>query len=460
MPTHIVPDDHATIADAISDPICDRILIAPGTYGGGISLSATVIDKTLVGNGPGVIFTGTVTTGGTGGLYICGLENLTLQAGLNVGGGTLRTQMSDCTLSGTGGSSSCIAASSGSLIMTDCTISTAASFGISALSTAGDITIRGTNTVGRSSGTGTAALHVLNGRTMTIDGSVDVTGLWTNAMNIEATGGFILGSGSVTASTQTVTTGINVQAGSIEFNEFVFVGSSAASGTGIRCSAGAVEITGTGSLDRTQRGIHASGSGSIVTVNRMSIGATTGHNHGVFAETSSNVNLYGCTIENCVGQTGLDGSACHIVTGADVVFDSKDSVDDETTIVNRIENCTSFTNQDGGAIHVNGSGTTLTAYALRIVNCATLGTGSGGAVRAEAGAVVNLGRLLNETDGDTGEDGAVSYAGWDAFDSGRVDQGGVTIELCEALDGGAISADASTVNVVNARLRANHARRT
>jgi len=180
----------------------------------------------------------------------------------------------------------------------------------------------------------------------------------------------------------------------------------------------------------------------------------------VFAETGSEVILYGCTIENCIGQTSFDGSAVHVVTGADVVFDSKDGEDDGTTIINRIENCTSFTNQDGGAIYVNGSGSTFLANALRVVNCIAPGTGSGGALRAEAGSVVTLGRLVNETDGTSGENGAVSYAGWDAFDSGRVDQGGVAISGCEALDGGAISADASTVTIVNARLSGNHARRT
>lgn len=458
MATCTVPGDFATIALAVASAGCDTILVSPGTYAG-FAPSAVTSNKLVIGTAPGVIVTGTVTTGGSGNSFRCRLENMTLQAGVTVGGGALQTEIVECTLNGTAGSSSCISVTD-TTIIEDIIISTAsATYGIIVQNAAGELTINGTNTVNRLSGTGTGAIRLLNNKPIIINGSVDVTGLWTNALIVETTGGTVTGTGSITASSQTIVTGINCQAGSVTFGRFDFVGSTPTTGTGIRCSAGSVEIELSGSLDRTQRGIWVSGSGSTVTVSRMSIGATTGHFHGVFAETSGRATLYGCTIENCIGQVSNDGSAVNVITGADVVMDSKESEDHATTIINRIENCSSATNQDGGAIAVNGSGSTCLAYALRVIGCTALGTGSGGAIRVEAGGVLTLGRLVNETDGIAGENGAVSYAGWDAFDSGRVDQGGCIISGCSGLDGGAISVDASTATVVNARLRDNTARR-
>lgn len=110
---------------------------------------------------------------------------------------------------------------------------------------------------------------------------------------------------------------------------------------------------------------------------------------------------------------------------------------------------------DGGGIYVS-SAAAFSIKGARFLRCRTAASGGkGGAMYLAGSAAKTVGEERSEATGATsGEGGAAMTAGWDRYDSGRVDQGGVEIEDCEAHAGGGISvvAGSGAFTLTNARI--------
>lgn len=119
---------------------------------------------------------------------------------------------------------------------------------------------------------------------------------------------------------------------------------------------------------------------------------------------------------------------------------------------------------DAGVLYLIGNGPHA-IYGTRFLRCSTAGVGKGGAIyfSGNAGTTLTVGKADSETaTALTGEDGVPMTTGWDVWDSGRVDQGGVEISGCSAYRGGGIYCPSSnfTITIVNTRITTCDARDT